>query len=31
VHARPGAADRSYPDLETALEGALCALREETR
>jgi len=31
VHARPGAADRSYADLAAALEGALCALREDTR
>jgi len=31
VHARPGAADRSYADLAVALEGALCALREDTR
>jgi ribonuclease P protein component len=31
VHARPGAAGCSYRDLEAALEGALCALQEETR
>jgi len=31
VHAGPGAAGRSYAELEAALAGALCALREDTR
>ena len=30
VHARTGAADRSYADLAAALGSALCALREDT-
>jgi len=29
VHAAPGAATSSYGELEAALEGALCALRED--
>ena len=31
VHVAPGAAGRSYADLEAALERALCALREDTQ
>ncbi|MGH7634897.1 MAG: ribonuclease P protein component [Gemmatimonadaceae bacterium] len=30
VHAAPGAARASYAELDTALESALCALREDT-
>jgi ribonuclease P protein component len=29
VHARAGAADRTYAELVAALGGALCALRED--
>jgi hypothetical protein len=30
VHAAPGAASRSYADLDAALASAFCALREDT-